>query len=401
MDIAYLVTTFNQERVAGQQISILIGTGNGQFLDAMDFFFPGSGGGQVAAGDFNGDGRTDLAIWLTSAAQLYVVPNASSRLVAVTADLSAVGNAALTAADVDGNGSRDLLLLNPAAVTVLRNTHGNPPLLALTTVTPASVIGRALAQGTVILGGPAPAGGATVTLSSSNPALANPAVPSVTISAGASSATFSVATSGVLSSTPVTITGTYNSVAQPAVLTLVAPYSLTGLSVAPASQYGGFTIQGTVTLSGPADSAATVSLTSSSGALVSVPASVTVPAGATSVSFPIALQPVTADTAVPVSGAMGGVTQTAAVTVLHPLDSVRITKAEDAVRSFQLKVEATSTSASVSLTVWNAGTGALIGALSNAGGGKYTGMFTVSPAVLSITVKSSLGGIATGPVTQK
>jgi hypothetical protein len=43
----------------------------------------------------------------------------------------------------------------------------------------------------------------------------------------------------------------------------------------------------------------------------------------------------------------------------------------------------------------------LIGPLSNAGGGKYTGSFTVSPAVLSITVKSSLGGITTGPVLQK
>jgi hypothetical protein len=70
-------------------------------------------------------------------------------------------------------------------------------------------------------------------------------------------------------------------------------------------------------------------------------------------------------------------------------------------RSFQLRVEATSTNASATLTVWNAATGALIGTLSNAGGGKYTGTFTVSPAVLSISVKSSLGGIATGPVIQK
>lgn len=401
MDVAYLVNTFNQERVAGQRISILIGTGSGQFLDAMDFFFPGGGGGQVAPGDFNGDGLTDLAIWLTSSARLYVVPNASSQLIAVSADLSAAGNAGLTAADADGNGSKDLLLLNPATVTLLRNTHGNPPLLALTTVTPASVVGGVLAQGAVILGGPAPPGGATVALSSSNPALANPTAPSVTIPAGASSATFSISTTGVLSSTPVTITGTYNSLEQPAVLTLAAPYSLTGLSVAPANQYGGFTIQGTVTLSGPADSTATVSLSSSNGALVSLPASVTVTAGAASVSFPVALQPAAADTAVSISAAMGGVTQTARVTILHPLDSVKIAKAEYAVRAFQLKVDATSTSASASLTVWNAGTAALIGALANAGGGKYTGTFTVSPAVLSITVKSSLGGIATGPVTQK
>ena len=120
-----------------------------------------------------------------------------------------------------------------------------------------------------------------------------------------------------------------------------------------------------------------------------------------SADFPISLQPVTTDTAVSISASMNGTTQAAAVTILRPLDSVRITKAEDSTRSFQLKVEATSTSAAASLTVWNPATGALIGALTPGGGGKYTGSFTVSPAVLSITLKSSLGGITTGPVAQK
>jgi len=190
-------------------------------------------------------------------------------------------------------------------------------------------------------------------------------------------------------------------VTQTANLAVVAPYALSGVTVNPASQFGGFTTQGTVFLSGPADSAATVFLSSSNGALVSLPASVTVPPGATSVSFPVVLQPVAADTAVSISASMAGVTQAASITILRPLDSVQITKAEDAVRSFQLKVEATSTKTGASLTVWNAGTGALIGALTPAGGGKYTGSFTVSPAVLSISVKSSFGGMATGPVAQK
>ena len=401
MDLAYLVNTFNQERIAGQQITLLIGTGAGQFLDAMDIFFTGSGTGQVAAGDFNGDGRTDLVIWLTTPARLYVMTNANALLSSVQVDLSAVGNATLSSADIDGNGSRDLLLLNASTVTALRNTHGNPPLLASATVAPASVTGGVLVQGTVTLGGPAPAGGAAVTLTSNNPALAFPLTPTVTIPAGASSATFSVSTAAVAGPTAVTILGTYNSVTQAAALTLVAPYTLTGLSVNPSSQYGGFTVQGTVTLSGAADSSAIVYLASSNGTLAAVPASVTVPAGATSAIFPIALQPVAATTAVSVSASMAGVGQTTGITVLPALDSVRITRAEDVLRSFQLRVEATSTNASATLTVWNAGTGALIGTLSNAGGGKYTGTFTVSPAVLSITVKSSLGGIATGPVAQK
>ncbi len=401
MDIAYLVTTFNQERVSGQQVSVLIGTGTGQFLDAVDMFFPGGGTGQVAAGDFNGDNRTDLAIWLGSSSRLYLMPNGTSSLVAVPGDLTGAANASLTAADTDGNGSKDLLLLNSAAVTLLRNSHGNPPLLAVAAVAPASVTGGLAVQGSVALGGPAPAGGATIALSSSNPSLAHPVVSTVTIPAGASTGTFSLSTAGVLASTPVDITATYNSVAQTAVVTLVAPYSLTGVTVAPARQFGGFTTNGTIVLSGPADSNATVQLTSSNTAIASVPASVTVPAGATSATFPIALQPVPADTVVSISAAMGGVTRTAAVTVLRALDSVSITKAEYAVRSFQLKVEAASTSTAASLSVWNAATGALIGNLTSAGGGKYTGTFTISPAVLSVSVKSTLGGIATGAVAQK
>jgi hypothetical protein len=400
LDVAYLITTFNQERLAGQQVTLLIGTGTGQLLDAVDMFFNGAGTGQVAAGDFTGHGRTDLAIWLPASAQLFVLPNGSLQLSAVTADLSAVGNATLRSGDIDGNGSADLLLLNASAVTVLRNTHGNPPLLALASVTP-SVIGGTLAQGTLTLGGPAPAGGATVSLAISNPSLAFPLSSSVTIPAGSSTANFSISTAAVLNSTPVTVTATYNSVSQAVNLTLVAPYSLSAVSVSPASQFGGFTTVGTVTLSGPADSGAIVNLSASNPALASVPASVTVPSGATSANFPITLQPVASDTAVSISASMAGISQTAAVTVLHPLDSVRITKAEDTLRSSQLKVEASSTSTSATLTVWNAGTGALIGTLANAGGGKYTGTFTVFLAVPSITVKSSLGGLITGAVVQK
>jgi hypothetical protein len=401
MDIAYLVVGFNQERVATQTVTFLMGTGTGQFLNSLNMVFSGSGAGQVAAGDFNGDGRTDLAIWLTTPARLYLVPNASSLLVSVPVDLSALGNASLTSADVDGNGSKDLLLLNTSSVTLMRNTHGNPPLLALASVTPGSVVGGGLVQGTVTLGGPAPAGGAVVSLVSDNPALAFPLTSTVTIPAGASSATFSISTAAVAASTPVNIGAAWNSVAQNAALTLVAPYSLTALSIDPASQFGGFTAQGTISLSGPADSAATVFLSSSNAALASVPVSVTVPAGSTSAAFTITLQPAAADTPVVIGASMAGTSRSAAVTVLQPLDSVQITKAEDATRSFQLKVEAKSTSATATLTVWNAGTGALIGTLSNAGGGKFSGSFTVSPAVLSITVKSSLGGITTGPVLQK
>ena len=72
-------------------------------------------------------------------------------------------------------------------------------LLTVTSVSlsPASVIGGSTSTGTITLSGPAPAGGAVVTLSSSDTAAAQ--VPaSVTVAANASSASFTVATNPVL-----------------------------------------------------------------------------------------------------------------------------------------------------------------------------------------------------------
>src|SRR5262249_13540462 len=144
--------------------------------------------------------------------------------------------------------------LNPFTATVLRNTHGNPPLLAVAGLSPASVIGGAITEGTVTLGGPAPATGLTVTLSSSNPTLAFPVVPTVTVPPGASSAKFQVSIAAVSGPSSVSITATCNSVTQTANLSLVAPYSLSAVTIDTASQFGGFTAQGTIVLSGAADS---------------------------------------------------------------------------------------------------------------------------------------------------
>jgi hypothetical protein len=139
-----------------------------------------------------------------------------------------------------------------------------------------------------------------------------------------------------------------------------------------------------------------VLLSSSNPAAATVPASVTVPAGATSASFPVSLQPVAANTAATISAGLGGVTHSAGATSLAPLDTVRITRADDVLKSFSLRVEATSSNATATLTVWNASTGALIGTLANSGGGKYGATLTVPAPVLSITLKSSLGAWQAG-----
>jgi hypothetical protein len=181
----------------------------------------------------------------------------------------------------------------------------------------------------------------------------------------------------------------------------VTSYQLSGIATSAPSAYSTVAVTGTVTLSSPADSSATVSLTSSNSAVVSVPPTVTVPATGAAASFPLTLTSVAADTPVTITATIGGVSKVASFTVLKPADSVQVAKAQDVVSKAQLRVDATSTNTAATITVWNAGTKAFIGTLANNGGGKYGGTFLISPAVLSITLKSSLGGTVTAPVDQK
>ena len=84
-----------------------------------------------------------------------------------------------------------------------------PPLLQSMTITPTSVRGGTSATGTVFLSSPAPAGGISVTLATSNLSVAT--VPGiVTVPGGQTSANFTVTTFAVGNSTAVTITAFFD-----------------------------------------------------------------------------------------------------------------------------------------------------------------------------------------------
>jgi len=297
-----------------------------------------------------------------------------------------------------------------------------PPLLASVTLAAASVVGGNSVSGTVFLNGTAPAGGVSVTLSTSN-LVARPQ-PVVTVPAGAGSAGFTVTTSAVTANSPVTITASFGAASRSASLTVtrnaappptpgtpsllspadqasvaqpilfdwsdtanaatyliqisssnnfttlassqtvsVSQATITGLpvqqlfwrvravnsagvagpfsaarrftakaapppppvaslstvSVAPTSVVGGSSSQGTVTLTAGAPAGgAIVTLSSSNTAVVSLPASVTVAAGATSANFGMTTTGVTAATSVTIGGAFGGATRTAILSVNPP-----------------------------------------------------------------------------------
>jgi hypothetical protein len=203
-----------------------------------------------------------------------------------------------------------------------------PATLTSVSVSPSSVTGGTGSTGTVTLTSGAPAGGAVVSLTSSNTAAVT--VPaSVTVAAGATSATFSATTVAVSAATPVTISAVYSGVTRTAALTVNPPAptaTLSSISVSPSSVTGGTGSTGTVTLSSGAPSGgAVVSLTSSNTAAANVPASVTIAAGATTATFAATTSSVAASTPVTISAVYSGVTRTTTLTVNPPGQSATLT----------------------------------------------------------------------------
>jgi hypothetical protein len=140
-------------------------------------------------------------------------------------------------------------------------------------------------------------------------------------------------------------------------------------------------------------------LASSNGTSAVVPPSVTVAAGATSASFTVTTNQVKTTTTVTISGVYGGVTKTALLAV-NAVDTITIQRAEYQ-RSRRLRVDATGTEPTATLRVYVTATSAFMGALTNNGGGSFSGLFSWPTNPKNITVRSSFGGSASKAVTLK
>ncbi len=127
-------------------------------------------------------------------------------------------------------------------------------------MSPTSVAAGSPSTVTTILTGPAPAGGAVISLASNNTAVIVPAT--VTVSAGSTAGTFNVTTTTANGSVNAIITATYNSTTQTAALAVTPNFALASLTVSPTTVNAGSTATATVTLTGAAPAGGvTVSLT--------------------------------------------------------------------------------------------------------------------------------------------
>jgi WD40 repeat protein len=181
-----------------------------------------------------------------------------------------------------------------------------PPTVNTLTLNPSSVKGSLTSTGTVTISDPAPTGGISVPLSSSDTTVAT--VPSsVTVAAGSTTATFPVTTYPVATDTPVVL----SAASATGTLTVLAP-ALSNFALNPTNVRAYSSSSGIVTLDAVAPiGGMPVFLTSSNPSQAGVPLTATVPAGATTVTFPITIGGVTTTTTLQISATLGTVTKTA------------------------------------------------------------------------------------------
>jgi FG-GAP-like repeat len=316
-----------------------------------------------------------------------------------------IGNAYAAVGDFDHNGSPDLVIANQDVLLVALNTFGHPPLLAQLTTEQTFVVGGATTvTATVSLGAPAPTGGASITLTSSNVAATFPGGKTVKIPAGSVTASFAIATKAVTTPTPVKISAKYQFTTLATQINVEPSFTVSSVSVAPASiigMFGGDAAVGTVTLSSPAVNGTVVNLASANSSILTVPASVTFTPGNTTATFPISAQHVAANTSVAVSGTFGSTTRSGSVSVLTETATIVVTKAEYVVKKGLVNVEATSTDRVATLQIFNPSTGLLVGTLPIVNVGKFVGHFNVTGSFPTLAAQSSVGGLAIAAVAQK
>jgi hypothetical protein len=248
-----------------------------------------------------------LVIPITSNNTAVKVPTA----VSVAAGKTTVSFSITTTAVTSDQTATVTATLNGASVTTSVTAKLAAP--ADITFAPSSVGGGATATGTLLLTSPAPAGGLVVSLTSGNAAVKVPA--SVTVAAGANSATFVATTSPVGQETSVAIMATAAGVSEFGVL-LVTPAKPSSIAFLPASILGGKPSTATLSLSGVAPvGGLTVQLRSLTPSVVSVPASVVVPAGKNVVTFVAGTTSVLQSAVVTVEATANGYTASGNLTV--------------------------------------------------------------------------------------
>jgi hypothetical protein len=190
------------------------------------------------------------------------------------------------------------------------------PAVSTLTISQSSFVGGTSSQGTVGLDYPAPVA-TIVKITSGNAAYV--ASTTATVDQGSMLGAFTLNTAAVPAATNVKVTASLGSTSVVATVTVLPKPTpaITGFYPSAGVIVGGNAATASVTLASAGSAGYVVKLASNS-AVVTVPGTVTVPSGKTSVSFSLTSTPVTAVTKVVLTATLGTSTETTIVTVVPP-----------------------------------------------------------------------------------
>lgn len=428
--IMHSIACYTAPCVAARTVSIMLGNGDGTFQPTREIN-AGQNMHRMTAGDFNRDGIKDLAIGAENT-QLYILLGAGDGTFAVQQQpMTLIPGGGLFSAcnDVDvadfnrdtvqdlvvplGNGNGNVVLLGNGDGTfrqsfrITENSLNAPYNLAVADYNGDGFqdIARAMGFGDTglmeIANGngdgtfqpparylvpPPRSGQGAVFITASD--FNGDGKPDVALEVGGAAADLYVLTNSTGTPPPPP-----------------APVTLSSITLNPTSLIGGNTATGTVRLSAAAQTSSVITLSDNSS-FVTTPASVTVPAGATSATFNVNTTQVSTAATATITATFGGITRTATLTVNPPappptVDTVSISRAEYTASKRTLRVEAGSTRSTATLQVFVTSSNQLVGTLTNNGGGKYSGQFNLSANPQNITIRSNFGGQATRAVVLK
>ena len=212
----------------------------------------------------------------------------------------------------------------PTAVTVTARLGSSsasfqltvrPPSLNSLALTPTTTSGGVPESAIVMLNGQAPAAGAVVSLSSSSPAVSPPAT--VNVPPGSPSASFAMPTRDVTTSTPVTITASWNGSSVQSQVTVMPAPKPTSLTLFPATTTGASgSVQGSVSVASTATFDQYLPVRSNNAAVLPfLSTSVMIPAGSTRGAIQILPRSVSQTSVVTIFVTGAGVTLSADLTV--------------------------------------------------------------------------------------
>ena len=313
-------------------------------------------------------------------ASVTVAPGAAkSSFTATIAAVSTTQPATLTAS-AGGVTETFALQLNAAS-----QVGTNPPQLSGLSCGSSSITGAGTDKCTVTLNALAPSGGFAVSLTSNNSSVSVPA--SLTVASGAATSSFTATIAAVSTAQTTTLTASAGGVAATFTLQLNAasqvgttPPQLSELNCGSSSITGAGTDNCTVTLSGAAPSGGFAVSLASNNSSVSVPASATVAAGATTGSFTATIAAVSTTQTATLTASAGGVAQTFALQLSAGVPGLSINATSIAFGNVSLNTPATQ-----SVTLTSTGTAGVTVSLATVVGSG----FTVSGATFPLTLSSS------------